>query len=79
VQGVYFRGSLQEQAERLGVKGWVRNLDDGSVEAVLEGSREDVDAAIAWARTGPPGAHVESLDAQWQAASGPPFTRFEIR
>ena len=46
VQGVWFRGSMQEEAERLGVAGWVRNRPDGTVEAEIEGERDAVDALV---------------------------------
>jgi len=62
VQGVWFRESMRHEAERLGVTGWVRNRPDGSVEAVVQGSVEAVDALIAWARIGPPQARVERLE-----------------
>ena len=65
VQGVYFRGTLKERAESLAVGGWARNLEDGSVEAVFEGSRVSVNAVIAWARIGPPAARVESVEIAW--------------
>lgn len=61
VQGVFYRASTKDTAVRLGLKGWVRNLPDGKVEAVFEGPREDVDRAVAWCRQGPPGAYVESV------------------
>ena len=54
VQGVWFRESMRSEAERLGVAGWVRNAPDGSVEAVVQGPAEAVDALIEWARNGPP-------------------------
>lgn len=62
VQGVWFRESMRREAERLGVAGWVRNAPDGSVEAVIQGSDETVDALIEWARIGPPMARVERID-----------------
>jgi acylphosphatase len=61
VQGVWFRESMRREAERLGVTGWVRNLPDGSVEAVVQGSVEAVDALLVWSRTGPPMARVERI------------------
>jgi acylphosphatase len=80
VQGVYFRGSLKEHADTRRVTGWVRNLADGSVEALLQGSRPDVDAVIAWARTGPPGAFVESVEVRWGVpAPDVPIGGFDIR
>lgn len=63
VQGVFFRASTAEQAERHGVRGWARNEPDGTVRAHLEGAGDDVDAVIAWMRDGgPPRAVVDDLD-----------------
>jgi len=61
VQGVYYRDSCQQMAGRLKVAGWVRNRDDGSVEAVLEGSPDAVDQLIAWCRVGPSRAVVTGV------------------
>lgn len=61
VQGVGFRYSMQREAMRLGVRGWVRNRRDGSVEALVQGSEESVAALTAWARRGPAGASVAEL------------------
>lgn len=62
VQGVWYRESMRQEAERLGVAGWVRNTPDGSVEAVIQGPAEAVDALIAWARSGPPQARVDRIE-----------------
>ena len=65
VQGVFFRGAMQEEARRLGVAGWVRNRVDGAVEAEAEGERAAVDALVAWAHDGPPSARVSDVDVTW--------------
>jgi acylphosphatase len=61
VQGVGFRYALAEQASALGLHGWVRNRRRGDVEAIVAGPARDVDAIIAWARRGPPGAGVTAF------------------
>ena len=61
VQGVYFRQGMKETAEKNNVKGWVKNLPDKRVEAVLIGEESNVDAVIDWSRFGPPGAVVDEL------------------
>ncbi len=78
VQGVFFRMETQRAARRLGVTGWVRNLPDGTVEAVLEGSRSQVDAMLDWCRQGPPSARVDDLRIQEQSAAGE-FEGFDVR
>ncbi|HVC10504.1 MAG TPA: acylphosphatase [Burkholderiales bacterium] len=70
VQGVGFRESLQREAVRLSVAGWVRNRTDGSVEAVVQGSEAAVQRVIAWARRGPAAAHVATLTLTTAAARG---------
>ena len=62
VQGVGFRYHFSEQAQRLEIRGWVRNRRGGSVEAMIEGSPEAVEALLAWARLGPPAARVERVE-----------------
>ncbi len=61
VQGVFFRDTCRRMAERHGVNGWVRNLPDGRVEAVFEGSAEDVRRLLEWSRHGPRSAVVEDV------------------
>jgi acylphosphatase len=58
VQGVFYRESMIREASRLDVRGWVRNCSDGSVEAVVQGAPDAVDALIAWTKTGPERARV---------------------
>lgn len=65
VQGVFFRQSTVEMAQGLGLNGWVRNLADGSVEALFEGEREVVAQALAWCRQGPPRARVDEVAVEW--------------
>lgn len=62
VQGVAFRHYTSRRAQELGVTGWVRNLPDGSVEGVFEGSEAAVNALVEWCRSGPSAARVERLD-----------------
>lgn len=62
VQGVWFRESCRDRALDAGVSGWVRNLDDGRVEVVLEGPAAAVDEVVAWCRQGPPRARVDRVD-----------------
>ena len=80
VQGVGFRHAMRHEAVRLGVNGWVRNRGDGSVEALLQGAAEAVEALTAWARRGPPGARVEKLAAAPVAPGAEPaYAGFELR
>ncbi len=67
VQGVFFRQSARAEAERLGLRGWVRNLTDGRVEGVAEGEPEAVDAWLAWCRRGPATARVEAVRVEEEA------------
>jgi acylphosphatase len=78
VQGIWYRGSMQAEARRHGVRGWVRNLVDGSVEAVVEGDAAAVRALADWCRTGPPGAHVVDVVERREPA-GDDLAGFEIR
>lgn len=77
VQGVFFRDSAQREAQSRGVAGWVRNNDDGSVEAHLEGAEADLEAFIGWAHAGSPQARVEDVDVNEAELSE--LTGFEVR
>lgn len=66
VQGVWYRASTVSEAERLGLRGWVRNRRDGSVAAEVQGPRAAVEALIAWCRDGPPAAQVAAVAVEWQ-------------
>jgi acylphosphatase len=70
VQGVNFRASAREQARIVGVEGWVRNLDDGRVEAVFEGPEAAVKLMISWCYSGPRSARVDRIDLEWEQATG---------
>ena len=78
VQGVFFRWETQALAQELGVKGWVRNLPDGRVEAVFEGEEELVKRMIDFCRRGPPRARVENVEVRWEPYRGE-FSEFRIR
>jgi len=70
VQGVYFRANCAEKAEALGLQGYVRNMPDGSVEAVLEGDRPGIEACIDWNKTSQPYARVETVEVTWSEPRG---------
>jgi acylphosphatase len=78
VQGVFFRSETKYKADRQGVRGWVRNLPDGRVEAVFEGEEEAVKALVEFCRRGPPGARVTSVDSKWEGFTGE-FDGFKIK
>jgi acylphosphatase len=77
VQGVFFRDSARERAKAHGVSGWIRNRDDGAVEAVLEGPREAVDRVTRFVETGPPSASVEHVELEDEQPEG--LSGFQIR
>ena len=77
VQGVFYRDSARSQAQQRGVAGWVRNVTDGTVEAVFEGRPDDVEALVAWARQGPPHADVDHVDVHHEPVEG--VTGFRVR
>ncbi|MEW6719570.1 MAG: acylphosphatase [Thermodesulfobacteriota bacterium] len=78
VQGVWFRASTQRAARDAGICGWVRNLPDRRVEAVLQGKREAVEKVLEFLRTGPPGAQVTDVAVSWRTP-GETYSGFDIR
>ncbi|MEM3458044.1 MAG: acylphosphatase [Candidatus Bathyarchaeia archaeon] len=78
VQGVFFRSETQHEARKYSVKGWVRNLPDGRVEAVFEGEEENVKKLIEFCKRGPPSARVTEVNVVWEDYTGE-FKNFEIR
>jgi acylphosphatase len=70
VQGVYFRAHCAEKAESLGLHGYVRNLPNGSVEAVFEGDRAGIEMCIEWNKTSQPYARVEAVEVTWHEPKG---------
>lgn len=76
VQGVGFRWSTRREAERRGLSGYARNLDDGTVEVEFEGPAATVDEALDWLRQGPPGAEVERVEV---AEAEPELRRSDFR
>ena len=78
VQGVFYRASTQRQANSLALRGWVRNLPDGRVEAVFEGEQAIVERMVAWCRIGPPNAYVTDVDVRFEPFTGE-FIGFGVR
>lgn len=76
VQGVYYRDSCRQMAQRLGVNGWVRNCPDGAVEVVAEGPRHAVDALARWCADGPPRAVVTGVEIADEQPEG--LTNFRV-
>ena len=77
VQGVFFRATTQDEAVRLGLTGWVRNLWNGDVEALFEGEEEKVKEMVAWCHQGPSYARVNNVEVKWEEATGE-FRSFQI-
>jgi len=77
VQGVFYRDWVLQKAKALGIVGWVKNIEDGRVEAVFEGPKEVVSQMVENCKEGSVLAKVEHVDALWEAATGE-FSSFEI-
>jgi acylphosphatase len=70
VQGVYFRATTRDEAHDAGVDGWVRNLDDGRVEATFEGPKDAVESMVEWCHEGSPAASVERVEVEYGDPEG---------
>lgn len=77
VQGVYFRQNTIQTAKKYDATGWVRNLDDGRVEAIIEGDEEIVRKVVEWCHQGPPTSKVDAVDVRYEAYTGE-FSDFAI-
>jgi acylphosphatase len=77
VQGVFFRDSTRDEAEKRGVAGWVRNRSDGTVEAVFEGDSGAVAALVEFTQSGPSRADVERVEVEEEEPEG--LDRFDVR
>jgi acylphosphatase len=78
VQGVCYRWFTRDTAVELGLTGWVRNLPDGTVEALAEGERDKLEQLLGWCRRGPDMARVTDIQTEWEEGSGE-FQDFTIR
>lgn len=77
VQGVFFRHTARLHAEKLGLTGWARNEENGSVAITAEGEKAKLNEFLDWCRQGPPLARVDRVEVAWQEGTGE-FRRFEI-
>jgi acylphosphatase len=77
VQGVFFRATARDVAEELGVNGWIRNTEEGDVEAVVSGGTQQLERFIAWCRQGPPRAVVSKVEIEERDAQQ--FSGFEVK
>ena len=77
VQGVFFRQALKVMAKKNNVSGWVKNLKDGRVEAVLEGDEEKVSRLVEWSHGGPANARVEDVEIRNERFTGE-FSKFDV-
>ena len=77
VQGVFYRMETKRAADRIGVTGWVKNRPEGTVEAVFEGAKNQVEAVLKWCWDGPRLAKVDDIDVTWEPFAGE-FTSFDV-
>ncbi|MBU0532966.1 acylphosphatase [Candidatus Micrarchaeota archaeon] len=78
VQGVFFRANTQEYARRLDLKGWVRNLGNGTVEILAVGEKDHLEQLLEWCHEGPSGAYVTEVEHEW-VENKENFTGFNVR
>lgn len=78
VQGVFFRANTRKKAKKLGLKGWVRNKKDGSVEILVQGEKDKIEKLIDWTKVGPPAARVDKIEKN-QEEIEKEFSDFKIR
>ncbi len=69
VQGVFYRAHAKKNAEALNLKGYAKNMPDGSVEILVQGDMASIESLISWCRKGSPSAKVEKVETSWQKAS----------
>jgi acylphosphatase len=77
VQGVFYRATTRERARERGVDGWIRNLDDGRVEAVFEGPEDAVAGMVEWCHGGSSRARVDDVESEYGEPEG--LEGFEVR
>ncbi len=77
VQGVFYRDSARKKAQALSLTGYVKNMPDNSVEALVQGPRTQIEQFIAWCHEGPSSANVENVEVEWQDTENP-YDKFEI-
>jgi len=78
VQGVFYRRYAQQEAVKLGLTGWVKNLRDGRVEIVADGTRNTLEELVTWCWTGSPRSSVKNVETLWEESLDPPFTDFSV-
>jgi len=78
VQGVFFRSNVRSKAMLREIRGWVRNLPDGRIEAIFEGNKDGVEEVIEFCRKGPEGARVNNVEVKWEKPTSG-FRDFEVR
>lgn len=78
VQGIFFRSSTEEKAKELELTGWVKNVNDGTVEVLAEGNQENLKKMLEWCKVGPRLAQVEKIAEDWQDITKKEFSDFMV-